>query len=228
MQEPYSQHVAHTENSTQADSTDSTDSFVYVLTNEAMPGLVKIGITGADDPEHRAAQLYSTGVPLPFDVEYAALVPNAREVERALHNAFRGNRVNPKREFFRISPDQAIGILSLFDVQDVTSEVASSIGAGVTEEERRAVENERSRRPALNFEEMQIPMGSVLVYAHDESVKATVVEARKVEIDGQVVSLSPATRDLLGRSYYVKPTQYWAYNGRSLQEIYDETYTFID
>lgn len=206
----------------------SGDSYVYVLTNEAMPGLVKIGITGADDPEDRAAQLYSTGVPLPFDVEFAAVVSSARTVEHALHNAFRDHRVNPKREFFRISADQAIGILALFDVQDVTSTVATTIGAGVSDEERRAVEKERARRPPLNFEEMQIPVGAVLVFTRDESVSATVVDARKVEIAGEHVSLSPATRDLLGRDYYVQPTPYWTYNGRLLTEIYDETYTYID
>jgi hypothetical protein len=39
---------------------------VYVLTNEAMPGLVKIGLT-TDSLESRILQLSSaTGVPLPF------------------------------------------------------------------------------------------------------------------------------------------------------------------
>jgi hypothetical protein len=39
---------------------------VYVLTNEAMPGLVKIGLT-TDSVEARLTQLSShTGVPLPF------------------------------------------------------------------------------------------------------------------------------------------------------------------
>ena len=41
-------------------------SVVYVLTNPAMPGLVKIGRTDQDDANTRIAQLYTTGVPVPF------------------------------------------------------------------------------------------------------------------------------------------------------------------
>ena len=44
---------------------------VYVLTNPAMPNMVKIGKT-TRDVELRLADLYSTGVPLPFECEYAA------------------------------------------------------------------------------------------------------------------------------------------------------------
>ncbi len=36
---------------------------VYVLSNAAMPGLVKIGMTASEDAEARLAQLYTTGVP---------------------------------------------------------------------------------------------------------------------------------------------------------------------
>jgi T5orf172 domain len=47
---------------------------VYVLTNPAMPGLVKIGKTYADDVGVRLGQLYTTGVPLPFDLAFACKV----------------------------------------------------------------------------------------------------------------------------------------------------------
>ncbi len=106
--------------------------------------------------------------------------------------------------------------------------MADSISAGVTEEARRAVENERARRSPLNFEEMGISIGSTLVFARDDTVSATVADARKVEIDGEVVSLSPATRDLVDRDYYAKPTRSWPFEGHSLQDIYNETYTFVD
>ncbi|WP_395144715.1 GIY-YIG nuclease family protein [Armatimonas sp.] len=89
---------------------------VYVLTNPAMPGLVKIGYTTQEDVATRLGQLYSTGVPVPFDLEFACKTPNAAEVEKALHTAFGPNRINPKREFFRIEPEQAIAILKLLPI----------------------------------------------------------------------------------------------------------------
>jgi hypothetical protein len=75
-------------------------SIVYVLTNPAMPGLIKIGRTDQEDANSRIGQLYTTGVPVPFTIEFACKVPNAEDVERALHIAFAPNRINPKREFF--------------------------------------------------------------------------------------------------------------------------------
>lgn len=41
---------------------------VYVLTNSAMPGLVKICFTAQDDANSRIAQLYTTGAPVPFEL----------------------------------------------------------------------------------------------------------------------------------------------------------------
>lgn len=47
---------------------------VYVLTNSAMPGLVKIGKTTRNDLSSRMSELFSTGVPVPFDCVYACEV----------------------------------------------------------------------------------------------------------------------------------------------------------
>lgn len=47
--------------------------FVYVLSNAGMPGLLKIG-SSTKVPTARAAELNTTGVPSPFEVEYYCLV----------------------------------------------------------------------------------------------------------------------------------------------------------
>lgn len=81
--------------------------FIYVLTNEAMPGLVKIGRTNLL-PEDRSKKLYSTGVPFPFDVCFRIITSFSVELEHYIHNLLREYRVNSRREFFRISVDDAI------------------------------------------------------------------------------------------------------------------------
>ncbi|OXM72324.1 hypothetical protein CF166_15900 [Amycolatopsis sp. KNN50.9b] len=82
--------------------------FVYVLTNPAMPGLVKIGFT-TDLPEDRAAALSRhPGVPLSFTVEFRALTTRWRALEKLVHRYLADARVNPKREFFRVPVDRAI------------------------------------------------------------------------------------------------------------------------
>ena len=63
-----------------------SEGIVYVLTNPAMPGMVKIGKTGRE-VEARLNDLYTTGVPLPFECVYAARVADMDKVEKAFHNA---------------------------------------------------------------------------------------------------------------------------------------------
>ncbi len=202
----------------------NSDCQVYVLTNEAIPGLVKIGMTTLDDPSQRADQLYTTGVPLPFDVEYSAKVPRAKDIEAALHNAFRDSRVNPKREFFEIQADQAIGILKLFDLEETTDELRDTFKKSISAAEQSAVEKARRRRPPLNFEEMAIPNGATLSFNKNENITATVVEPKKVEFEDEIRSLTALTTDLLKLEYSIQPTPHWSYEGTSLSEIYDLTY----
>ncbi len=203
-------------------------SIVYVLTNPAMPGLVKIGRTDNGDVAIRVAQLYTSGVPFPFTVEFACRVPNPDEVEAALHHAFGPNRVNPKREFFQINPSQAIAILKLLHVEEATQE-SNQPPASIEKSEIEAAEKFRSRRPNLNFEEMNIPLGATLVFAKSGAT-ATVTGPKKVRLqpDSEDISLTAATRQLLGLEYSVAPSAYWTYQGKLLSEIYEETYILED
>ena len=63
---------------------------VYLLTNPAMPGLVKIGMTTQEDIERRMRELYTTGVPVPFECQFACKVKkgDCAKIEKALHTAF--------------------------------------------------------------------------------------------------------------------------------------------
>jgi len=81
--------------------------YVYILTNDAMPGLVKIGYT-KDDPNLRVKQLNaSTGVAVDFTLEWAFGCYNAIELEQEVHKHLASFRLNTNREFFKISVDKA-------------------------------------------------------------------------------------------------------------------------
>ena len=210
---------------------DAKQGIVYVLTNPAMPGLVKIGQT-ANEIANRLRELNTTGVPFPFDCLYACEVSDCEQVEDALHEAFYPYRVNPKREFFEIDPDQAIAILRLFGAgkgNDVTTEVSAEIDKAVSASEREASEHYKKRRPPLNFTEMGIPIGARLVFAKDESVEVFVSSDKKIkEADSnEEKSLTKMTREILQTNYDVQPTRHWSYEGKSLNDYYNETYTFV-
>lgn len=75
--------------------------YVYVLSNEAMPNIYKIGYTTAT-PDIRAKNLYTTGVPLPFFIEKYYICQNCKLFEQWMHKLFRNHRLNNRREFFQV------------------------------------------------------------------------------------------------------------------------------
>ena len=209
---------------------DLKHGIVYVLTNPAMPGLVKIGQT-TNEITNRLNELNTTGVPFPFECLFACEVDDCKLVENSLHKAFYPYRVNPRREFFEIDPDQAIVILRLFAKKDVTPAVTAEINKTVSIAEKEASENYQKRRPPLNFKEMGIPIGAKLVLSYDEiTAEVFVSSERKVKTvdNDEEKSLTQLTRELLKLEYNIQPTRYWSYEGKSLNAYYNETYTYVD
>lgn len=84
--------------------------YVYILTNEAMPDLIKIGYTSRT-PEERADELYTTGVPHPFKVIHKHPCDFPDILERRMHKKLHPFRVNTDREFFRYPADDAFQLL---------------------------------------------------------------------------------------------------------------------
>jgi len=200
---------------------------VYVLTNPAMPGIVKIGKTTQLEVEERMKQLYGTGVPVPFDCAFACQVKDATEVEKALHFAFGAGRINPNREFFKIEPERVIAVLKLLKVEDITTQVEQTIESDVTPADKQSAQNLKdARRPRMNFHELSIPNGSVLV-SKDGQFEATVIGDKKVQFNGAACSLTAATRKILNlpEDYALQPSPHWTFNGKTLKEIYDEFHT---
>ena len=83
------------------------DSWVYVLSNPSMPGMLKIGYTKLT-PGKRASQLSrSTGVPTPYNVEWAFHCFNAERLEREVHKILSGCRVSKQKEHFYVNLSEA-------------------------------------------------------------------------------------------------------------------------
>jgi Fe2+ transport system protein B len=87
---------------------EGKEGWVYVLTNEAMPGLVKVGQT-YKTPEIRAQELSSeTGVAAQYVVVYKAFVPNYEQVEKIVHDKLKSAGKHYNKEFFKCEPFEAI------------------------------------------------------------------------------------------------------------------------
>lgn len=90
--------------------------YVYILTNKSLryglfgQKLIKIGKTNRE-PDERAQELSSTGVPTPFEVAYALPSDQYNELERKMHRRLDTYRSNKNREFFRYPVKKAIKLL---------------------------------------------------------------------------------------------------------------------
>lgn len=209
---------------------DNSSQIVYVLTNPAMPGLVKIGKTTQLEVEERMKQLYGTGVPVPFDCAFACQVKDANEVEKALHFAFGNGRINPNREFFRIEAERVIAVLKLLKVDDITTQFEQQLEADMEAVDKQSAQNLKdTKRPRMNFHELGIPNGSILV-SKDGQVQITVVGEKKVDFNGIICSLTPATRKLLGLpdDYPLQPSPHWTFNGKTVKEIYEAFHSAVE
>lgn len=85
--------------------------YVYVISNIGAfgPQMVKIGMTRRLEPMDRVRELGDASVPFGFDVHALFFSKDAVAVENQLHRRFahaRVNRVNLRREFFRVTPGE--------------------------------------------------------------------------------------------------------------------------
>ena len=75
--------------------------YVYCLSNpDYTENLYKIGFT--NNPQRRVEELYSTGVPSNFIIEFIIQTPDGKKLERIIHEKLKNYRTNIHREFFRI------------------------------------------------------------------------------------------------------------------------------
>lgn len=84
---------------------------VYVISNVGSFGeeVFKIGMTRRLEPEIRIRELSNASVPFSFDVHAMMYTEDAPALEKTLHNHFndrRINKVNTRKEFFRVSLDE--------------------------------------------------------------------------------------------------------------------------
>lgn len=190
---------------------------IYILTNEAMSGYVKIGRTSTSLEQRVRGLNSSTSIPLPFTVFYACIVKDAQFVERQLHDAFDDNRVNPRREFFRVAPERVVAALKLAEIENITPK------RDYVEfpDDEKALNEARKIRSRFNFEMVGIPVGAELYFSRDENKKAKVIDTHSmnsIEFNGETTSLSRSAQKILGYDYGVAGTDYWSYEGETLDE----------
>jgi Meiotically up-regulated gene 113 len=189
---------------------------VYVLTNPAFEGYVKIGKTS--NLEQRLRSLDNTSVPLPFRCVYAVELEGESEVERLVHQVFADHRTRSTREFFEIDPQRVIAALRLTGGRNVTpkDDIAED------EEGIEALAKAKRARRSYSFADAEVKAGDTLVYANDPSCTAVVVSDKKILFEDEETSLSGSALTLLHREGYTWRTvngwNYWMFEDETMAE----------
>lgn len=89
--------------------------YVYCMSNPAMPDLLKIGYTERPMDERLQEANGSTWVPQEFSIVFARHVNDPNAKEQTVHRILKEKRVNPRREFFRVTADEVKLLFELMD-----------------------------------------------------------------------------------------------------------------
>lgn len=86
--------------------------WLYVIESPSLPGLVKIGVSRRlNGPFERVRELSGSSLPEAFRINGFCFSDDAFELENNMHKYFSKQRVNPNKEFFYITPQEAIKVL---------------------------------------------------------------------------------------------------------------------
>lgn len=185
-----------------------TKGYVYLLTNQAMPGLVKIGFTNGT-VEERMDRLFTTGVPRKFDCFFAVKVEDARGVEAKIHHALHVFR-EPDREFFKIAPERVRSLMQLPDHEVYVPKSA-------TESTKEQLEDS-PKLPKLNLKAAGLGVGNELVFSRDENISVIVKSSDKVQFENKDMSLAEATK-----SIFLLRSEKWSAGAASEYWLFGET-----
>lgn len=206
---------------------------IYILTNPSFPDYVKIGY--AHNIETRLKQLNrSETIPFAFRV-YAVYEVERELTDKELHKLI--DKLNPDlrtienfdgkervKEFYAMSAEDAYGLLeciakisgTLDRLQRLTPEGHEILDEQIANEMRETV-----RRGPFRFSACNVAVGSQIEFIEDSSIKATVVDDRHIEYNGETTSVSALAQKLKGFDHAVQGTLWFTYQGEKLADIRD-------
>lgn len=99
--------------------TNTKSGWLYVISSPSLPDMVKVGVSKRESPWVRVRELSSSSLPIPFKAHCFVFSDDCFELESAMHRYFDAQRVNKDREFFYITPQQAIDALKDYFKVDI-------------------------------------------------------------------------------------------------------------
>lgn len=211
---------------------------IYIMTNPSFPEYVKIGY--AKDVQQRLDDLNrSSAVPFAFRI-YATYEVDSDLSDKKLHSIL--DKLNPDlrsteeingkkrtREFYAMSPEDAYAILDA--IAEINGYKHRLKKWKATAEEKKAEETaqeiseaHRERLAPFAFSKCNIAVGEQIEFcrnaAEPSGIRCTVVDDKHVEYDGEIWSLTPLAKHLLGDvRWALAGPKYFKYKGEWLNDL---------
>ena len=194
---------------------------VYILTNPALEGLVKIGRVASQDPRAIKTRIghLKAGSPYPYKCEGAARSADAKWAEHAIHELIDDGNGNEKvigggQEWFQMTVEKATKYLDA--VKGLTRIPAYEMAAVFPVPAEPKVSHPGE---AFTFIKLGIPLGAVLTFQTDERATCVVTSLAppQVSYKGQEVTLNAAS--VLHTGKPGRGRWQWRYQGVPLHKL---------
>jgi len=206
---------------------DNQKGYVYILTNPSFKDdWIKIGKC-AREVDLRIKELYTTALPLPFEVYATLYTKKFNEVEKIVHQSIdriSSLRIRKNREFFNISPEKAYEILA--DLSTLLDDSKLELyGDNI---DRKIVKQGEKRRVSERFDFFTagLKIGDKITFVDDDTIIATVIDERRVKYNDIEYYLSALARDIYeskgkctASGSYQGPA-YFKFNNKTLNELF--------
>lgn len=207
--------------------------FIYIMTNPSFKEYVKIGY--ATDVKQRLDELNrSSAVPFAFRV-YATYEVDSALSDKKLHTIL--DKLNPDlrsmeeidgkkriREFYAMTPEDAYSILdAIAEINGYQHRLKKWKATAEEQKDEQIAEQVRdnARRGPFRFSKYGIPAGAVIEFVENSEIKATVIDDRRIEYEGEQTSVSALAQRLKKFDHPVQGTLWFSYKGERLADIRD-------
>jgi hypothetical protein len=132
-----------------------TDGYIYCFSNISMPNILKIGTTERT-PKERLKEANSSDTwkpPTPYKIEFAKKVKNPKEKETTLHKLLEQytERINFRREFFKVSLEEIKIFFDLIDGEIYKEDEENKRNEDIEEDEKNNSDLYNSKRNMHNM-----------------------------------------------------------------------------
>ena len=154
--------------------------YLYCFSNPIYPDYLYVSAS-TKKPNERADDLYTEGVLYPFKVEFAKQVPSLEGKLVTLHKLLSkmGERVTPKRDFFKTDTETVQSLFDLVDgVQWAPTEISEGAWLALVDKVKIIVKQENPKANEFQINQLKMKIAGSLKGQYGEYVEPTLEMVR--------------------------------------------------